>query len=63
VLPWLWHRQAAATPIQSLARELPYATDVALKKDKKKKKKRKNTPHKSNIVKTLLQIEMDVSSL
>ena len=37
-LLWLWHRLAAAAPIQPLAWELPYATGVALKRQKKKKK-------------------------
>ena len=31
-LPWLWHRLAAATLIQPLAQELPYAKGVAIKK-------------------------------
>ena len=30
VLPWLWCRPAAETPIQPLAWELPYAAAVAL---------------------------------
>jgi len=33
VLLWLWHRLAAASPIPSLARDLPYAVSVALKKE------------------------------
>ena len=33
VLPWLWYRLAATTPIQPLARELPYA-----QKEKNKQK-------------------------
>ena len=33
-LLWLWHRLAAAAPIQPLAWEFPYATSVALKKQK-----------------------------
>ena len=33
-LLWLWHRLAAAAPIQPLAWEPPNATDVALKKKK-----------------------------
>ena len=41
VLLWLWHRLAAAALIRPLAWELPYATDVGLKKKKKRKKKRK----------------------
>ena len=36
-LLWLWHKLAAAAPIQILAWELPYATGVALKKRRKKK--------------------------
>jgi len=32
VLPWLWHRPAAAAAlIRPLAQELPYATDAAVK--------------------------------
>ena len=34
-LQWLWHRLAAAAPIQPLAWELPYATGVALKSKNK----------------------------
>ena len=34
-LLWLWHRPAAAAPVQPLAWELPYATGAALKKKKK----------------------------
>ena len=34
---WLW--PAAAAPIRPLACELPYAVDVALKRQKEKKKK------------------------
>ena len=33
----LWHRLAVAGPIQPLAWELPYATGVAVKRQKKKK--------------------------
>ena len=35
-LLWLWHRLAAAAPIQPLASELPYAVGAALKKKTKK---------------------------
>ena len=35
-LLWLWHRPAAVALIRPLASELPYATDVALKRKKKK---------------------------
>ena len=36
---WLWCRQAVMAPIWTLAWELPYATCVALKRQKEKKKK------------------------
>ena len=39
MLLWLWHRLGAVAPIRSLAKELPYATCMALKKGQKKKKK------------------------
>ena len=38
VLLWLWSRWAVATPIRSLAWELPYATHMALKPKKLKLK-------------------------
>ena len=38
VLLWLWYRSADTVPSQPLARELPQATNVALKKKRKKKK-------------------------
>ena len=38
VLLWLWCRLAAATPIRSLAWELPYAVNMTLKRKEKKKK-------------------------
>ena len=50
-LLWLWHRPAAAAPIQPLAWEPPHAAGAALK-SKKKKKKKKKTPeseHKGNL--------------
>ena len=37
LLLWLWQRPAAAALIQALAWQLPYATQVALKKKKQKK--------------------------
>ena len=37
LLLWPWHRMAAAALIQSLAWELPYASDEAIKRKKKKK--------------------------
>ena len=40
VLPWLWHRLAAAAPIRPLVKELSHATGTALKTKKKKKKKK-----------------------
>ena len=33
---WLWYRLAVAVPIWLLAQELPYATDLGLKRKKKK---------------------------
>ena len=41
MLPWLWHRLAAAAPIRPLAWELPYAAGVAQKRKKKKKERKK----------------------
>ena len=32
----LWHRLAVATPVQPLARELPYTAGAAIKEKKKK---------------------------
>ena len=52
VLLWLWRRLAATALIGPLAWEPPYATGVALKrqkdrqKDKKKKKKKKIVKYK-----------------
>ena len=40
-LLWLWRRLAAAGLIQSLAWEIPYATDVALKSKTNKQKKQR----------------------
>ena len=37
-LLWLWHRLAAVAPIRPLAWEPPYASGVALKRQKDKKK-------------------------
>ena len=34
---WLWHRPAAAAPIQPLVWVLPYVTGAALKRERKKK--------------------------
>ena len=39
-MPWLWCRPAATAPIRSLAWEPPYATGVAIKKDKNTKKRK-----------------------
>ena len=41
-LLWLWHRPAATAPIRPLAWEPPYATGVALKRQKTKNKQTKN---------------------
>ena len=40
-LLWLWARQAAVALIQPLAWKPPYATDAALKRQKRRKKKRR----------------------
>ena len=39
-LLWLWCRSAATAPIRPLARELPYAAGVALKKERKEGRER-----------------------
>ena len=39
---WLWCRPTAAAPIRPLAWELPYATGVALKRQKRQINKRKH---------------------
>ena len=39
---WLWCRPAAEAPIRPLARELPYATGMAMKRKKKTKTKKEN---------------------
>ena len=47
MLLWLWHRLAAASPIQPLAWELPYATGAAVKgKGEKKRKEEKRQEKK-----------------
>ena len=51
MLLWLWCRLAAA-PVRPLAWELPYAAQVALKKQKKKKTKPKQN-------KTLEPLQID----
>ena len=43
---WLWCRPAAAVTIPPLAWELPYATDVALKRQKQKTNKQTNKKQK-----------------
>ena len=43
---WLWCRQAATTPIQALAWELPYAAGVALKQQQQQQKKPQNKQKK-----------------
>ena len=48
-LLWLWHRPAAAAPIQPLAWELPYAAGVAIKGKKKK------IPLRKQIILTVLK--------
>ena len=51
---WLWLRLAAVAPIQPLARELPYAVGVALKRPKKKKMiKHFMTRHSPGLISTI----------
>ena len=46
-LLWLWHWPVAVAPIRPLAWETPYATGVALKRQKYKKKKNPTQKNKS----------------
>ena len=43
-LLWLWHRPAAAAPIQPLAWELPYAASATLKSKNKQKTQKTTAP-------------------
>ena len=54
-LLWLWCRPAAAGPIQPLAWEPPYATNVVLKRQKKTKKRKKKKEKKKEGVASLKQ--------
>ena len=45
-LRWLWHKPAAAAPIQPIAWELQYAVGAALKRQKRKKEKQKGEREK-----------------
>ena len=47
-LLWLWSRTVATAPIRPLAWEPPYATGVALKKDKRQKNPKKSRIHMFN---------------
>ena len=42
---WLWHRPTAVAPIQPLAWEIPYTTDMALKSRTNKKNLDSNLDH------------------
>ena len=46
-LLWLWCRPAAPAPIPPLGWEPPYASGVALEKEKKKKKKKERKKRKN----------------
>ena len=46
-LAWLWHRPVATAPIGPSAWEPPYATGVALKRQKDGEKKKKSSKVKS----------------
>ena len=50
MLLWLWCRPAAEAPIRPLAWEPPYATGVALKRQKKKKKEKRKKVKKRKYV-------------
>ena len=50
----LWHRLGAVALIRPLALEPPYATSVALKRQKTKKKKKKKRKKKESKTKTVL---------
>ena len=54
VLLWLWHRPAAATPVRSLAWELPNTVDDALKRKGKKKSERCKKEKKNKEKKLML---------
>ena len=45
VLLWPWRKPAAAALIPPVAWELPYATDVALKKERKKTRFNRKAPN------------------
>ena len=50
-LLWLWSRPAATALIQPLAREPPYAVEVALGKAKRQKNKKQTNKQKKQITK------------
>ena len=65
VLPWLWHRPAAAPLIWPPAQELPYATGLAIKRKRKKERregrekpesKRHSDASVSDVFKTTLRL-------
>ena len=49
MLLWLWCKPGATVPIWPLAWEPPYATGVALRRQKKKKKKKKRERNEGHI--------------
>ena len=49
-LLWLWHRPGATALFRPLAWELPYAADVALKRQNKNKNKSKTKSLGSSLV-------------
>ena len=48
-LPWLWHRLHLQLQFDPLVRELPYATDLAVKKKKRKTHMLKSDPQGDSI--------------
>ena len=57
MLLWLWNRPAAVAWIWSLAWDLPYATDVALKNKNRKKTNKKNKNRKKQNPKNRKKLE------
>ena len=55
VLQWLWCRQVASAPIPPLVWEPPYASDVALKRQKTKKEKKKKNEWESGTLESHIE--------
>ena len=59
-LLWLWRRLAATAPTGPLAWELPYASGVALKRQKTKKKKKRKEKKKTKIIQGWFNIRKSI---